>query len=233
MSRQSGKFEPIVYGGLLIVALGTWAFVGLAKQVVAGKTQTLDERMMLMLRADDDGGSPIGPPWMEEMGRDLSALGGYVVLSMVLLAVTGFLCLERKFRRLWFVWSSVAGGYVLVMALKSAIDRPRPDIVSHLSIFHSASFPSGHSMMSAVVYLTLGALLAESTDKARVKFYVLSVPLVLSGLVGMSRVYVGVHYPSDVLAGWSAGLVWATACWMLARFLSNKGLIEAPEEQPA
>jgi undecaprenyl-diphosphatase len=80
--------------------------------------------------------------------------------------------------------------------------------------------------MSAVVYLTLGALLARLADQRRVKLYFLAVAALLTLLVGLSRVYLGVHYPTDVLAGWSAGLVWATLCWLAARSLQRRGAVE-------
>ena len=91
---------------------------------------------------------------------------------------------------------------------------------------HHYSFPSVHSLMSAVVYLTLGALLARMVARRRLKFYVLTLAVTLTGLVGISRVYLGVHYPSDVLAGWCVGLSWASLCWLVGRKLQRQGAIE-------
>jgi undecaprenyl-diphosphatase len=114
----------------------------------------------------------------------------------------------------------------LSSALKALFRRPRPEVVPHLMRVYSSSFPSGHSIISAVVYLTLGALLARTFRQRRFKFYFLAVAVVLTGLVGVSRVYMGVHYPTDVLAGWTAGLVWATLCWLVDRHLQRRGKIE-------
>jgi undecaprenyl-diphosphatase len=110
--------------------------------------------------------------------------------------------------------------------LKEFFERPRPDLVPHGAEVFTASFPSGHAMMSAVVYLTLGALLARVETGLRVKAFVLSVSVLLTVLVGISRVYLGVHWPTDVLAGWTVGAAWAVMCWLIARVLQRKGRVE-------
>jgi undecaprenyl-diphosphatase len=86
-------------------------------------------------------------------------------------------------------------------------------------------------MASAVIYLTLGALLARFAVRRRVRVYVVGVSLLLTLLIGITRVFLGVHYPSDVLAGWSAGLGWALLCWLVARYLQYRGAVEAPGSQ--
>ncbi len=228
-----GGHELMVLLGLLVVVAGTWGFIELADEVLEGETQAFDERVILMLRRPDDpqtsrneSEDPIGPAWMWEVGRDVTALGGYAVLTLVTCAVVVFLRLDRRFAMMWFVLGAVLGGFLLTMVLKSLFARDRPDIVPHLSQVHTSSFPSGHSMMSAVVYLTLGTLLTRLVVKRRLKFYSLFVAVLLTALVGVSRVYLGVHYPTDVLAGWTAGLTWATICWLIARSLQQRGTIE-------
>jgi undecaprenyl-diphosphatase len=168
---------------------------------------------------------------MHEAGRDLTALGGIAVLTLTVAAVLGFLWLRKMYGAAWLVLLATSGGLIASMALKHLFQRDRPSIVPHLSIVSSSSFPSGHSMLSAVVYLTLGALLARFVEQRRMKAYFLLVALALSFLVGVSRVYLGVHYPTDVLAGWSAGLAWALACWLVARYLQRRGAVEKGAEK--
>ena len=163
---------------------------------------------------------------MAEAGRDLTALGGVAALLLVTVAVAGYLFLDRKFAAMGFMLAAVAGGLALSSLLKALFARPRPQVVPYLSQVYTTSFPSGHSMMSAVVYLTLGAVLARMVGRRPLRFYFLAIALLVTGLVGCSRVYLGVHYPTDVLAGWTAGLVWATLCWLLARALQRRGTIE-------
>jgi undecaprenyl-diphosphatase len=171
---------------------------------------------------------PLGPPWLHEVGRDLTALGGVAFLSLMVAAVAGFLLLRQLYGALWLVLAATAGGLVASTLLKLLFERERPSIVPHLSIVSTHSFPSGHSMLSAVVYLTLGALLGRIVPGLRYKAYFLLVALTLTFLVGVSRVYLGVHFPTDVLAGWSAGLAWAALCWLVARYLQHRGAVERP-----
>jgi undecaprenyl-diphosphatase len=121
---------------------------------------------------------------------------------------------------------SVVGGVLISQTMKWAFARPRPDLVPHGAEVFTASFPSGHSMMSAVVYLTLGALLARTQADPAVKTYVLVMAVVLTVLVGASRVYLGVHWPTDVLAGWALGGVWALICLLVMLWLQSRGQVE-------
>ncbi len=221
-----GRHELMVLLAVLFVVAGTWGFIELADVVLEGRTQSLDESLLLAMRRPDNPAMPIGPDWMAEVGRDVTALGGVAVLLLATLAVAGFLLLDRKYAAMGFVLAAVASGLLLSSLLKTCFARPRPVVVPHLSQVYTSSFPSGHSMMSAVVYLTLGTLLARMVVRRRLKVYFLAVAFILTALVGCSRVYMGVHYPTDVLAGWTAGLVWATLCWLVARRLQRRGTIE-------
>jgi undecaprenyl-diphosphatase len=125
---------------------------------------------------------------------------------------------------------SVGGGTLLSTLLKLGFDRPRPDLVAHLVDVRTLSFPSGHAMLSAVTYLTIGVLVARVSPKRRIKVYVTAVALVLTLAIGLSRVYLGVHWPTDVLAGWSIGAAWAMACWLGAVFLQRRGSVESEGE---
>ena len=222
-----GGHELVVMLGSLCVVVSTWGFVLLASQVAKGRTRSFDEQILMSLRVPGDLARPIGPPWLEESARDITALGSTIVLGLTILAVAGFLALDRRYAAMGFVLGAVISGWFLSFVLKSAFDRPRPELVPHLMRVYFSSFPSGHSMMSAVVYGTLGSLLSSLVTLRRLKFYFLAVAATLSILVGLSRVYLGVHYPTDVLAGWSAGLAWSTLCWLVSRRLMRVGAIEA------
>ena len=214
---------------MLAVVLGLWAFFELADEVTEGTTRGLDESVILALRQPGNPADPLGPPWVEEAVRDLTALGGVTVLTLITAAVAGFVALRRQFHALGLLLAALGGGVLLNVFLKGWFARPRPELVPHLLRVDSASFPSGHSLLSAVVYLTLGALLARLVEPLKLKIYVICVGLLLAVLVGLSRVYLGVHYPTDVLAGWTVGILWAVICWLVARALQGRGRVEGPK----
>jgi len=221
-----GAHVNLVLLASLLVVGGAWAFIAIADEVKEGGTQRFDDWAVRALRNANDPAIPIGPTWLPEVGRDLTALGGVAVLTLVILAVAGYLLLGEKYRAMWLVLGATVSGLILSVALKHVYERPRPHLVPYLSGTFTTSFPSGHSMLSAIVYLTLGTLLARVVEDRRIKFYFLAVALVLTFLVGVSRVYMGVHYPTDVLAGWSAGLAWALLWWLVARYLQHTGRLE-------
>ena len=204
----------------LVILAATWAFVALLDEVQEGDTRHFDEWTVRAIAKFH------GIVWLDEVGRDITAPGSVSVLAIVTLIVVGYLLLVRKFAAMWLVLIAVVGGQALTSLLKYFIDRPRPDLVRHLSTVYTSSFPSGHSMMAAVVYLTLGSLLARLVARPVVKLYCIGVALAVTCLVGVSRVYMGVHWPTDVLAGWTAGLAWAILCWLVAQQLQRRHIVE-------
>jgi len=152
------------------------------------------------------------------------------VLGLVTMVAAGFLILDGKRNMALFVCGSVLSGLIVGTILKNVFERPRPDLVPRVAYFSGASFPSAHSMMSAVTYLTLGALLARSQERKRLKAYFLLLAALLTIAIGVTRVYLGVHWPTDVLAGWTAGAVWAVLCWLAARFLQERQTLERETE---
>lgn len=214
---------------MLVASLSLWCFVEVADEVIEGESHAIDKAILSSLRMTDDPATPIGPVWMKEMARDITSLGGGTVITLVTVVVLGGLLLRGKYALMVLVLASVAGGGLLSTLLKNAFDRERPSHIPHLMEATSPSFPSGHSMLAAVTYLTLGALLGRLTTKRREKYYFLAVAGTIVLLVGLSRMYLGVHYPTDVLAGWSAGVVWAVFCASIARWLQQKGQVEAAE----
>jgi len=218
---------------LLIFGFGLFAFIGIADEMLEGDTLRLDRWVLLALRSPGDPGDPLGPAWVEEMFRDFTALGGIGVLSLLTLISIGYLWLQDLRRIALFLLLAILGGLLLSLALKTGFDRPRPELVSHGSMIYTSSFPSGHSMLAAVVYLTGGALLAVVHTARRVRIYLISCAVLATLLVGASRVYLGVHWPSDVLAGWAAGAAWAAACLLSAHWLQQRGRIEGVKSGPA
>jgi undecaprenyl-diphosphatase len=203
--------------GLLMILTGAGVFVALVALLGTPSLQSFDDAVIRSLRNADNLATPIGPGWFKELARDFTALGGYGVLSTITILVTTFLHLERRPARAHFVVVAVLVGYSLSMVLKALVARPRPHIVPWLSYVHSSSFPSGHSMMSAVVYLSLGLMLSDLTSRRLVKTFVVVAPLTISASISFSRVYMGVHYPTEVVAGWWLGISWSLACWLAVR----------------
>lgn len=217
---------------LVVIASGTLFFIELSENVLEQNHHTIDERILLAMRNPADLNDPLGPEWVQEAMRDYTALGGAGVLTLLTISVVGFLFLQKKPHAAWLITVTVLGGIILSLLLKQGFDRPRPDLVPHASYVTTASFPSGHSMLSAITYLTLGALLASLQTSRIVKLYLIVISVLVTLLVGVSRVYLGVHWPTDVLAGWSAGAVWASLCWIVALWLQQRGQIEQPVPEP-
>lgn len=213
----------------LLVGLGAcvllFAFISLAGEVMKGDTQALDAKILRALRSADDPAKPAGPEWIEFALLDLTALGGPTILGLVVCAVVGFLLLQTRYRTALAILVTSLSGELVDGVMKQAFMRPRPTIVPHLREVVSTSFPSGHAMDSAIIYLTLGAMLMRVAERRLTKLYCLAVALVLTFLVGASRVYLGVHYPTDVVGGWILGFVWASLCWLVAeRFEADTGV---------
>lgn len=209
---------PVLLAGI-IVAGGLWGFVDLMEVARDTAPHTFDTQILLAFREAGDPGNPIGSPRFEGAVRDITALGSAVVLTLITAATIVYFLLIKRWTTALFVLAAVGGGQILATLLKFGIDRPRPDLVSKLAVETSLSFPSGHAMLSAVTYLTLGTLAARFLPGHVTKIYVFVLAVLLTLMVGVSRLYLGVHWPSDVLAGWCAGFAWAMLCWLAARFM--------------
>jgi len=211
---------------LLVALLSAYLFLQLTDEVTEGETQSFDEWALRSLRRPDSPAVPIGPPWLREVGFDATALGSPFVLLLVVASATGFMLLQQQYALTLLTIVSTAGGSLATLVLKHLIGRERPTVVPHLQEVTTPSFPSGHAMLAAVVYLTVGSLLMGVVQGRLTKAYCLLCAMFIALLVGLSRVYLGVHYPTDVLAGWMAGVVWALACWFVAQYLQRRRINE-------
>ena len=226
-----GLLEAAVLVSLLLIAGGIWVFAEVADEVIEGESKHFDETILRWMRNPADLSQPLGPSWLASVARDYTSLGSTAVITMTCVAAAGFLALRKKFGALVLVVVSIAGGAIVSTLLKQTFERPRPSLVPHLTEVTSLSFPSGHSMIAAITYLTLGSLIARTTSDRRLKVYVLGFAALLTFIIGVTRVYLGVHYPTDVLAGWCAGISWALLCSLAARWLQRRGTVEP--EAPA
>lgn len=183
---------------------------------VRGGPFTWDRAIMLSLRVPGDPAQPIGPGWLHEAMVNITALGSGTILSCVIVAVAGLLLVQRLWLTAGLVLAATLGGSAIAGQAKYWVGRPRPELVDHLVQVTGLSFPSGHATNSAIIYLTMAGLVAQVARERAVRRYVLGLAVVLVGAIGMSRVYLGVHWPSDVLAGWCAGTGWAALWWWIA-----------------
>jgi undecaprenyl-diphosphatase len=210
------RAEPLIPALLLLIAGSLWGFIELTDFVEDREVHHFDQTLLLSMRTPGDTSDPIGPQWVEEMGRDLTALGGFTILTGLTIATFGVALFFRKPKLAALIAVSIFSGMLIMKFAKSSFDRPRPDLVPHGVVVSNASFPSGHTTMAAIVYLTLGVLLARTQTNRALRIYIISLSAIIAILVGVSRVYLGVHWPTDVLAGWTLGAAWALGVWLVA-----------------
>jgi len=212
----------------LTIAVLLFVFGFIAQEVVARKPSGFDYYVILALRKSAKQPIRIGPPWLQEAARDITSLGSIIVLLIITFAVAGYLFLTRKPGVAWLMLIAVLGGLALNNLLKFVFGRPRPDFVTHPARVFTTSFPSGHATLSAITYLTIAALLARAYPSPTVNLYFMSLAALLTVLIGLSRIYLGVHFPTDILGGWCIGAAWAIGCWVLMAWLQHGGQVELP-----
>lgn len=227
--RREQRLLALFLGGAAL----TFAFWKLASEMSEGDTEAYDRAILTGLRIPGDPGTPIGPAWLHEAMVDLTALGGVTVLTLVAVLAIAFIFLLGRYRQALLTAVATGGGAMLGALLKDLFARARPEIVPHLVEVTSLSFPSGHSMNSAIVYLTIAVLLSRGLTASRLRAFVIVGAVLLVLIIGFTRVYLGVHYPSDVLAGWSIGAAWALLMGIAASVLQRQHKIEPPEEAGA
>ena len=218
--------------GLLVGAALIGGFIKLAGEMLEGDTQAFDIAFLKSLRMPGDLATPVGPTWLLDSMRDITALGGVTVLTLVSALAIAFLLMRGRVKQALYTALATGGGAVMGKLLKSLFARERPEVVPHLVEVTSLSFPSGHSMNSAIVYLTLAVMISRSFDERRARIFTIGSAALLVLAIGFSRLYLGVHYPTDVLGGWTVGASWALAMGLIATRLQERHQIEEPGEDP-
>jgi undecaprenyl-diphosphatase len=230
--RAASDVEKRMLVGVILVTMFVLGFGLLASEVVEGDTKAFDERVLQFFRAPANPSLPAGPPWLKDAMRDVTALGSTSVLTIIVVGVAAYLAVSGMRHAAAMVLGSVTLGVLLSNSLKAAFSRPRPGFIPPDLLVFTASFPSGHATLSAVVYLTLGALLCRTQSSLAVKTYILCFAMFLTGIVGLSRIYLGVHWPTDVVAGWLVGGTWALLCWLAMIWLQGRGEVEPERAGP-
>jgi undecaprenyl-diphosphatase len=224
--RAKWPVDKLVAVTALIIASTLFVFVELSNEVSEGETLAFDNFVLASFREPANPANLIGPEWLLTFVQEVSCLGGVSIIALITTLVVLFFAVQRRWHMICFFLVSFGGGALAMVLMKNLFNRPRPSIVPHLSHVSLGSYPSGHSMVAAIVYLTLGALLARSTSNPKMRMYYLVSACFLTIIIGFSRILLGVHYPSDVLAGWCAGIIWAGSSYLIAMMLQRRGLIE-------
>ncbi len=179
-----------------------------------------DIRVLLAMRHPGNAAQPFGPRWLQDALRDFVGLGGIGVLVVFIAGGIGVEWLAGRRRdAAWFL-GGVIGAFVIGSVLKHVIARPRPELVPHAAFTFTASFPSGNTLMATVVWLLLALALADAVGRRSVRTLAVAGALLIAFLVGVGRVYLGVHWPSDVIEAWGLGIgwVWVLRCVRGCRF---------------
>lgn len=239
-SRESSSFKTLlkelatkeikILLVLLTLFLSLFVFINVGILVTNGTTRQFDESIIKYFRVEGNNSEPVGPAFLTESMRDITSLGGETVITIITIFVVGFLFLQKRYDAMWLVLVATIGGALISIGLKEFYGRERPDISYRLINVTPLSFPSGHSMMSAIVYLTQAAIIARIQKNKKIRIYILSAALFLTFIIGVSRVYLGVHYPTDVIGGWTIGLAWASFCWFIAWYLQRRNKLKTNDE---
>lgn len=208
------RAEFAALGALAIITLGTMTFVELADDMTETDGQAFDQMVLHWMQPV--AGQPRGPWWLHEAAADITSLGGIAVLTLFAVVALGMLLILRKWLSALLLLIGLAGGVALSEGLKALFQRERPPAAFQAVETLNASFPSGHALLSTVFYLTVAVMMTRAFPRRRLKAYVLGVGMVFALMVGLTRVYLGAHWASDVMAGWCVGAAWAMALWLVS-----------------
>jgi undecaprenyl-diphosphatase len=201
----------LLFGGISLTAL---LFLWLWSEIAEGELAAIDQAILLAFRQSGDSQTMAGPSWLRQTMLDFTTLGGTTILTMVITGSALFVYLKGARHMAFVILGATISGALVVTLLKNFFQRPRPMLVDHLVVEHSASYPSGHAANSAIIFLTIAVLFLRVEPSLKTRIFVLATAIFLTLAVGISRVALGVHWPSDVLAGWMFGTSWA-CLWAL------------------
>lgn len=211
------RTEIAALTAMLVAAGGVLAFIEIADDMTEADGQAFDHQVLALMRPyADDPGRPWGPWWLKEAAADITSLGGISVLGLFAAIVILFLLSQRKWLSSILLAVGLAGGVGLSEGLKAVFERERPPAAMQAVETINASFPSGHALLSTVFYLSVAVMLTRAFPGRKSKIFVLGVGIVMALLVGLTRIYLGAHWASDVFAGWAVGAAWAMALWLFA-----------------
>jgi len=211
------RTEIAALTALFVAALGVVSFIEIADDMTEADGQALDQQVLALLRPyADDPGRPWGPWWLKEAAADITSLGGISVLGLFALIVVLFLLSQRKRLSSLLLILGLAGGVMLSEGLKAVFERDRPPQALQAVETINASFPSGHALLATVFYLSVAVMLTRAFPRQRFKVFVLGVGILMALLVGLTRIYLGAHWATDVFAGWAVGSAWAMVLWLIA-----------------
>ena len=230
LNDNISELKKRIYAYYVYLFSSVIAFIIIAILISKQETNYFDYTILLLLRNSADTSIPLGPPWLLDFFKDVTALGSVVVVVIISVLTSVFLIIKRKYLFLWIYLLTVLGGGLSDLILKEIFARKRPSIVPHLVDAENFSFPSGHAAMSVVIYISLAFILIYSQINVKLKLYIISIACFLALLVGFSRIYLGVHYPTDVLAGWSLGIFWVSLGWLLIQTYEKERLKSTKDE---
>ncbi len=217
------RTELALLAALALIAGAVLAFIEIADDMREEDGHAFDWAVLRFMHPDEKApADPAGPTWLDHASADFSALGSVTILLCLVIAACGYLLLRRRALEALLLVLASGGGLAISQGLKTLFERDRPPEIYRSAEVLNQSFPSGHAMLSAVVYLTLGAMLARAEPRWRIRVYIMVLAIFIALGVGLTRIHLGVHWASDVLAGWSAGAAWAAACWVLDRWLRRR-----------
>ena len=229
VTREAKRAVRWLWPTLILLVLGTAGLaLHIAEEILEGDVFASDRAILLALRDPADLSRPIGPAWLRQAAIDVTALGGFTLLWTFGFAGVVYLLMRKRRAEAGWIAASLIGSALINSGLKSVFHRARPDVVPHLAEVSTASFPSGHAMSAAAVYLTLGVMLAETDPRLMGRVFIMGFMTLLSVAIGCTRIYLGVHWPSDVVAGWCFGATWA-----LIVFAANRWMRRASWVTPA